>query len=254
MHFDEDHVIEFRGVSKRFQERIVLSDASFRIDRGTITFLVGRSGMGKSVCLKLMVGLLKQDSGEILFDGDSTHAFKEDDWMALRRRLSLIFQNPALLDSMTLLDNLRLPLRAGGLRRSRGEEDILIQGALDQVGLTRDNLHKRPLEVSLGTQRRASIARALVLESECLLFDEPTTGLDPVHTARINNLIGELGRMGKTILVVSHDLHCALAIADRILFLDDGKMVVDTTPERIREERHSLLSDFLKEADARVVQ
>ncbi|MBI1859683.1 MAG: ATP-binding cassette domain-containing protein [Deltaproteobacteria bacterium] len=244
-------MIEFVNVTKRFEAQAVLEKMSLTIEKGEIVFLIGRSGVGKSVSLKCLVGLLKLDAGEIRFDGRSTAELDEKEWMGLRRRCSLIFQNPALIDSMTIYDNLALGIRAMGLAASRSNERGLIEREIAQVGLDLSLLKRYPLELSHSTQKRVSVARALVVGSEALLFDEPTTGLDPINTARINQLIEGLGRAGRTIWVVSHDMHCALAVADRILLLEGAHIAADLTPKTIRSSNHPLIRQFLEEADAR---
>lgn len=246
-------MIVFENVSKAFKSHRVLDSVAFEIPKGKITFLIGRSGQGKSVCLKLITGLLEPDRGRIVFDGTAVTGFSERQWMKIRRRCSLIFQAPALLDSMSVAENLLLGIRAHRVVSSRAMEKALCIEKLAEVGLGESYLNKRPNALSLGTQKRVSIARALVLGSECLLFDEPTTGLDPISTARIHFLIKALGRSGKTVLVVSHDMQCALDAADQIILLDRGKVIARSDAEGIRLLNHPLAVDFLKEANARSI-
>ena len=244
-------MIEFRSVTKRFDGPPVLDQLSLTITKGEIVFLIGRSGVGKSVSLKCLVGLLQPEGGEILFDGRPTSGLDERGWMDLRRRCSLIFQNSALIDSMTVAENLALGLRAHKITNNRREERRLIETEIAEVGLDESILSRYPLELSHSVQKRVSVARALVIGSEALLFDEPTTGLDPIDTARINQLIERLGRAGRTVWVVSHDMQCALATADRIILLETARIAADVTPKTIRLATHPLVQRFLEEADAR---
>ncbi len=246
-------MIEFCLVSKRFDSQVVLDGLSFAVARGEIVFLIGRSGVGKSVCLKSLVGLFPIDSGKIRFGDTWLDALDEPGWLDLRRRCALIFQQSALIDTLSVRENLLLGVRSHRVCSGPVAEKNLLQQKLGEVGLDESCLDSMPQELSAGTQKRVSIARALAIGSEALLFDEPTTGLDPINTSRINALIESLGRAGRTVLVVSHDMQCALSVADRILLIDDAKVAVDTSPRAIRSVNHPLLMQFLEEADARAM-
>ena len=217
-------MIEFKNLIKKFGERTVLKGISFGIQKGEILFILGTSGTGKSVLLKNLVGLMQPDSGEIWIDGEETSRYSEDDYLRIRRKVGMVFQQPALFDSFSVFDNI-----AFGLRRLEKlpEPQIKerVQEALAAVHL--EGIEERfPPQLSYGMQKRVSLARTIALRPQVLLFDEPTTGLDPVTTTAVNNLIQELSRKLKTTsIVVSHDMNCALSIADRIIVLDQGNIV-----------------------------
>ena len=218
-------ILEFKHLTKRFGERTVLKDINFSVEKGEIVFILGQSGTGKSVLLKTLVGLLKPEEGEILLEGKNIAAYSEKQMQEIRKSCGMVFQQPALFDSISIYENL-----AYGLRRHFDfSENIIrekIHKALASVHLLEEILLKKPQQVSYGMQKRISLARTLVLEPEILLFDEPTTGLDPVTTTAVNRLIKEVSVQYKTTsVVVSHDMKCAMEIADRIIFLDKGAVI-----------------------------
>lgn len=240
-------MIEFKEVVKRFGSRTVLNGVSFRADEGEILFVLGTSGTGKSVSLKLIVGLLDADEGEIWVGGQNVTRLTEKQRFEVRKRCGMVFQQPALFDGLNVYENV-----AFGLRRhfDLTEEEIAerVDRGLALVNL-RGALGKLPGEISYGMQKRVSLARTVALEPRALLFDEPTTGLDPVTTTAVNRLIFDLSRTLKTTsVVVSHDMRCALEIADRIVVLDKGAVIEEGTPARIRASRVPLVRDFLAEA------
>jgi phospholipid/cholesterol/gamma-HCH transport system ATP-binding protein len=240
-------MISFKNIVKRFGPRTVLKGISFDVAEGEILFVLGTSGTGKSVLLKNIVGLMRPDEGEIWIDGQEVSRIPEDDYLPVRKKCGMVFQHPALFDSMTIFDNV-----AFGVRR---HEDL----PEDQVGervtrcLQLVNLsgveQKMPGEISYGMQKRVSLARTVAVGPKILLFDEPTTGLDPVTTSAVNQLIKDLSRSLKTTsMVVSHDMRCALEIADRIMVLDQGHIIAQGTPEELKRSEHPLVRDFLDEA------
>ena len=242
-------MISFRGVEKSFGDRPVLRGVSFDANPGEIIFLLGRSGTGKSVLLKSIVGLIRPDAGQILVDGRDVTRLTEPELAEVRRQCGMVFQHPALFDSMNVFENV-----AYGLRRHRADwtaERVTerVKQCLARVQLP-DIEQKMPAEISYGMQKRVSLARTLAVSPRTLLFDEPTTGLDPITTTAINRLILNLSRdLETTSLVVSHDMGCALAIADRILVIDQGRIVANGTAEDLRSSEHPLTRDFLREAD-----
>jgi phospholipid/cholesterol/gamma-HCH transport system ATP-binding protein len=236
--------IRFEHVSKSFGSKIILNDVSFEVRTGEILFILGKSGMGKSVTLKHIIGMLKPDSGRIFVDAAEVSHMDEEGLAAIRRRCGMVFQHPALLDSLNVLENVGFGVRG----RSPEEVQKIVLGKLKLVHLDEELLTRYPPELSYGMQKRVSLARTLAPEPEYLLFDEPTTGLDPITTNAINGLILELSRKLKvTSVVVSHDMHCALAIADRILVLDQGGIRALGTVEEIKMSRDQLVRDFLSE-------
>lgn len=239
-------VIKFNNLVKTFGERTILNNISLEVKRGEIVFILGTSGTGKSVLLKNIVGLLTPDSGEIWIDQDEVSRYNEAQFGPIRKKCGMVFQHPALFDSLTIFENV-----AFGLRRhfhiTEYEIADRVKKCLAMVHL--QGVESRlPAEISYGMQKRVSLARAVALEPQILLFDEPTTGLDPVTTTAINNLIQDLShRLKTTSLVVSHDMACAFAIADRIVVLDKGHIVAQGTPAELKESKVELVQDFISE-------
>lgn len=236
--------IRFENVSKSFGSKVILKNVSFEVQTGEILFILGKSGMGKSVTLKHIIGMLKPDSGKVFVDTAEVSSLDEDGLAAIRKRCGMVFQHPALLDSLTVFENVRFGLKG------RSAQDIrkIVLNKLKLVHLGESLLNRYPPDLSYGMQKRVSLARTLAPEPQYLLFDEPTTGLDPITTNAINALILELSRQLKvTSIVVSHDMHCALAIADRILVLDQGGIRALGTVNEIKNSRDELVRDFLSE-------
>lgn len=244
-------MIEFKNLVKRFGSRTILKGISFKIEEGQIAFILGTSGTGKSVLLKNLVGLLRPDEGEIWVDGREISKLSEQEYLEVRKICGMVFQQPALFDSLSVFENV-----AFGLRKHRIVEEALIpqrvQEALDAVHV-KGVEQKFPQQISYGMQKRVSLARTVALRPKILLFDEPTTGLDPVTTTAINELIQELSHKYKTTsLVVSHDMKCALDIADQIIVLDQGNVVDLGTPDQLKKSQVPLVRDFLEEVLAEV--
>jgi phospholipid/cholesterol/gamma-HCH transport system ATP-binding protein len=239
-------VLKVSHLGKSFGGRAVLKDVSLNLQPGEIIFVLGISGTGKSVLLKLLVGLLKPDSGKIEFHGDEVTSKSEADWSLIRRKIGMVFQQPALFDSLTVFENL-----AFGLRRltnlNEAEIENKVRTFLGLVQIDCD-LQSYPSSLSYGTQKRLSFARTAILEPEVLLFDEPTTGLDPLSTYSINNLILKMSRELKvSSIIVSHDMECALAIADRIIVLDQGAVLWQGPRDQIRQSGKDLINQFLSD-------
>lgn len=231
---------------KRFGTRTVLNGLNLQIREGEIIFILGTSGTGKSVLLKNLVGLLTPDEGEIWIDNEEVSKFSEEQYLPIRKKCGMVFQHPALFDSLSVYENVAFGLR----RHYQLSEEVIREKVTKALRLV--NLQgvekKRPAQISYGMQKRVSLARTVALEPRILLFDEPTTGLDPVTTTAVNQLILDLSRELKTTsLVVSHDMNCALAIADRIVVLDKGSIVALGTPEELKKSEHPLVKDFLAE-------
>jgi phospholipid/cholesterol/gamma-HCH transport system ATP-binding protein len=244
--------IEFREVSKSFGSKKILDRMSFEIPQGEILFILGKSGMGKSVTLKHIVGLLEPDSGSVWIDGDQVIARDAARMAKIRQKCGLVFQHPALLDSLSVYENvafgMRMPYYRERLGREATEQEIRagVLEKLSQVHLGAEVLNKLPTEISYGMQKRVSIARTLAMEPQALLFDEPTTGLDPITTKAVNTLIVELSRkLNVTSVVVSHDMESALEIADRILVLDQARILAWGTPTEIAHSDEELIREFL---------
>ena len=219
-----DKSITFEGVSKAFNGRPILSDVSFSVAPGEVLCILGRSGTGKSVTLKLTIGLLKADSGKVLIQGEDIEPLKEDGLSRVRRKMGYMFQNAALFDSFTLHDNLALPLRRLSKTKDEGKIEAAIKDVLQQVGLEKDG-NKMPVELSGGMLKRAGLARALVLQPEILLADEPNSGLDRITSTEIDDLLLQVKEKRKTTMViVTHDVGGAHRIGDRFAVFDEGKL------------------------------
>ncbi len=239
-------MIRFEDVHKAFGSKKVLNGLNLEIPPGSIFFILGRSGTGKSVALKHLVGLLKADRGKIELDGQEIQSLPEKAFSAIRRKCALVFQLPALIDSRNLFENLSFGIRHESFKR----KFALIEKALIDVkleGLFTDLLDKFPPQLSYGEQKRLALARTLVTNPQHILYDEPTTGLDPITARAIHELIGHVSRkLGKTSIVVSHDMHNALQTADQIVVMDAGRVVDAGSPADIRKSQVALTRDFLE--------
>ena len=237
--------IEFVEVAKAFSGKPVLSGMSLDVRRGEVLFIIGTSGVGKSVTIKHLIGLLQVDAGEIWFDGRRIDQLDERDFPAIRKRIGMVFQNSTLFDSMSLAENVALPLRKHkGMRQKHAVVEA--RRRLEQVYMA-EFADRYPAEMSDGMRKRAAIARTLSLDPEVVLFDEPTTGLDPVNARRIDRLIRELAeKLGVTAVVVSHDLISIFSIADRIAFLYQGRVHALGTPAEIKGSADPIVQQFIR--------
>ena len=217
-----EHYIEFRGVSKAFDDLLVLDDVSFFVGRGETCVILGRSGVGKSVTLKHILGFLKSDSGRVIVAGEDITDWNEDDLREIRRKVTMVFQSGALFDSLTVAENVAFPLEArGDLEAEQIEARVTELLGMLEVAEFADKL---PSELSTGTKRAVAIARALAQDPEAILYDEPTTMVDPLMAAHIGDLILKLKeKFHKTSIVVTHDTHLAKKLADRVVFLHEGR-------------------------------
>ncbi len=247
-------MIEFRNVRKRLGGREILKGISFSNSliflfnsysfKGETIALVGGSGTGKSVTLKHMVGLLKPDSGDIIIDGLSWLETPSSQVSRIRRKFGVLFQSGALLNWMTVEQNVGLPLYEH-TQLGDGEIKERVARALELVGLTGSE-NKYPSEISGGMKKRAGLARAIILEPEILLYDEPTSGLDPVMSRHVDQLIMDLQRkLQVTSVVVTHDLHSAFTIADRIIMLHRGEVVEIAEPQQFAKSQNPLVREFV---------
>ncbi|HEX9236305.1 MAG TPA: ATP-binding cassette domain-containing protein [Actinomycetota bacterium] len=233
-----------RGLTKSFGPQVVLEDVTCDVPKGKITLVLGPSGTGKSVFLKHLMGLLKPDRGEIWIDGKNLPTLSSRELYRIRRKFGVLFQDGALFGSMSVYDNVAFPLRE---HTRKGEREIreIVQDKLTMVGLTGAE-NKLPGEISGGMKKRAGLARALVLDPEIVLFDEPDSGLDPVRTAFLNELILDLNRqLGATFIVVTHDIATARRVADYIGMLYLRNMVQFGTKEEMFESDIAAVRQFL---------
>jgi phospholipid/cholesterol/gamma-HCH transport system ATP-binding protein len=246
--------IELRGVHKAFRGNPVLRGVDLRVLPGETFTILGGSGSGKSVCLKHMIGLLRPDAGQVLVYGRDISRWSEDQLIDVRRELSMIFQSAALFDSLTVYENVAYPLRE---HRDWDEERVAARVAecLEAVGLVGAG-PLMPAELSGGMRKRVGVARGIALEPRAILYDEPTTGLDPANQRRIGELIRELQRrLGVTSVVVTHELELCFSVSDRVGLLKGGRIVQSGTGEEIRRSEHADVRAFLAgEQDALVEQ
>lgn len=237
-------MIVFDDVHKAFGAKRVLEGFSLEIPEGQTTVLMGYSGGGKSVALKLIVGLLEPDAGAVSVDEAVVHHLNDEGLTALRARIGFVFQFAALLDSMTVAENLALGLRRRGL--SPGELDERTAEALDLVGLAGTD-DRYPAELSGGMKKRVGLARAIALRPRYILYDEPTTGLDPVTSAVIDRLIVRTRETyGVTGVVVTHDMRTAYTVGDRLAMLYRGRIRQVGTPEQIRHSHDAVVRQFIE--------
>ena len=214
---------EFRDVCKSFDERLVLDHVSFTVKRGETCVVMGRSGVGKSVSLKHIMGFLKADSGQILIDGEDVTDFKESDFEAVRRKVTMVFQSGALFDSLTVGENMAFPLE-GQPGLTWDDIDEYVDKIAKMLELE-EVFDKLPSELSTGMKRAVAIGRALAQNPEAILFDEPTTMVDPIMAGHMGDLILRLKKaFQKTSIVVTHDTHLAKKLADVVVFLQDGRV------------------------------
>src|SRR6187551_2489941 len=237
-------MISFRAVSKSFGDKQVLREVSFDVNAGEVFFIIGASGVGKSVLIKHLIGLLRPDSGEIWLEGEEVSRFSEARMYPVRRKCAMVFQHSTLFDSMTCAQNVALPLRKHRGMHAR-EADAEARRLLEQVGM-QAFAARFPAELGDGMRKRVAIARALSLEPRYVLFDEPTTSLDPVSARRVDRLIKVLrDRLGVTSIVVSHDLVSIFAIADRIVMLYKGKVKLIGGPRDFQESNDAVIQQFI---------
>jgi phospholipid/cholesterol/gamma-HCH transport system ATP-binding protein len=239
--------IAFEQVEKGFGDRKILDQVSFSVPRGEALCILGRSGTGKSVTLKLMIGLLKADAGKVLVMGEDMSTLEEDGLARVRRKMGYLFQSAALFDSFTLNQNLALPLHRLAPNKTPEEIERAVEETLGEVGLGRDG-NKMPNALSGGMQKRAGLARALVLEPEILLVDEPASGLDRITASEIDDLLIRVKtERHTTMVIVTHDIHGARKIADKFAVLDQGRLLAFGTPQELDSRDDKRLQQFIAE-------
>ncbi len=236
----------FNHVSKAFGAEQVLRDISFEVPAGQALCILGRSGTGKSVTLKLLMSLLKPDEGKIWVEQDEITRLKESGLSKVRRKMGFLFQDAALFDSLTLYENLALPLHRL-TTRSQDEIDFMVDKVLGQVGLAGDK-QKMPAALSGGMRKRAGLARALVLEPKILLADEPSSGLDRITAAEIDELlIRQKTEYQTTVMVVTHDVHGARRVGDRFAVFDKGDLIAFGTAAEVEQSEHETARKLISE-------
>ena len=239
--------IRIEKLSKSFGENHVIRGVDLDINRGEILTLIGKSGVGKSILLKLLINLIEPDSGRILFEGRPLDALPKVERKVFQKKMSYVFQGTALLDSLTVFENVALPLQE---RRGAAREEIRrrVREKLQQLDLV-DIDEKYPSQLSGGMKKRVALARALVTEPEVVLFDEPTTGLDPIRKHAVHRLITDYQKkFGFTAVLVSHEIPDVFYISQRIAMIDEGRIVFAGTPEELRQSANPVVRQFVDAA------
>jgi phospholipid/cholesterol/gamma-HCH transport system ATP-binding protein len=237
-------MVEVRNLTKSFGDNLVLDDISLDVKIGENVVVFGRSGTGKSVLLKCIVKLLIPEAGEIIVDGKSVYSLKEKGLNELRKEIGFLFQGSALYDSMSVKDNLECPLIRNKKEMSAKQREDKIKEVLKAVDLEHA-IDLMPAELSGGMKKRIGLARTIITEPKLILYDEPTTGLDPITVKEISELIKELQKdLNVTSIIVTHDLLCAQIISDRAIVLKDGKIVYDGGLDNLTKSNDKFLKDF----------
>lgn len=241
-----EELIRFERVKKAFGPKVIYSGLDLVIRRGETVTVLGPSGSGKSVMLKMLVGLLEADEGRILFKGDDVVPMSDEQLYAVRRKIAYLFQGAALFDSFSVGENVAYGLREQNWNTMTEEEiSRRVAQSLQMVGLPGIE-EMRPSDLSGGMKKRVGLARTLALQPEVILYDEPTTGLDPINTARINHLIvGIRNALGLTSIVVTHDMGTAFTVSDRLVILGKGRVLMEGTPDDFRRTQDPYVRDFI---------
>ncbi len=236
--------IEFKGIYKSFGKNHVLRGVDLTVESGSVFFVIGQSGAGKSVLVKHLIGLIRPDAGQIFLDDVEVTHLKEKELYPVRKRCAMVFQNSTLFDSMTLQENVALPIRKHkNVSIAEANEMALVK--LRQVGMQR-YAERYPADFGDGMRKKVAIARALTLDPEYVIFDEPTTGIDPISAAMVDKLIRHLSdHMGVTSIVISHDLRSIFGIADRIAMLYQGELVLEGTQEDFKKSPNPIVQQFI---------
>ena len=240
-----DTIIQFQNVAKTFGDNTVYEELNLNIRKGETLTIIGGSGVGKSVCLKMLIGLMKPDKGTIHAFGDNVQELDEKGLVRLRSRIAMLFQGAALFDSMSVEENIKYPL----IEHNWGTPDQMdkrVAEVLEMVDMP--GIQKlKPAELSGGMKKRVGLARSIAIEPEVILYDEPTTGLDPVNVRRINGLILSLQeRLGVTSIVVTHDMDTVFTITDRLALVHERRIAFVGTPQEAQSHEMRYLTEFIK--------
>ncbi|WP_395052956.1 ABC transporter ATP-binding protein [Flavobacterium sp.] len=239
-------IIDIKNLKKSFGNLSVLNDVSLQLNKQENLVVLGKSGSGKSVLIKCISQLLKADNGTINVLGKEVNTIKSDELDEIRKKIGFLFQSGALYDSMTVKENLEFPLKRIKKELSNSEIDAKVNEALANVGLE-DVLYKMPSELSGGMRKRISLARTIIVDPEIMLYDEPTTGLDPVTALEISELINDIQKKYKTAsIIITHDMECVRTVADRIVMLKDGSVYKEGNLKEFENSTDEYISSFFK--------
>lgn len=240
----DELILELKNIRKKFKDKVVHDGLSFGLRRGEILSLFGGSGTGKSVCLRSIIGLERPDAGEILFQGQDISKLTENQLIDVRKRIAYVFQNGALFDSMSVQDNIAYSL----IEHTNLSDEQIRAKISDMLSLVsmQGSENLLPASLSGGMQKRVGLARAIILEPEIILYDEPTAGLDPVNTKNLLEIMGKLRKMGRSGIFVTHDIPAALEVSDRIAILYNRKIHVIDTVENIKKSDDPVVKAFIE--------
>lgn len=244
MNSQKKHLIQIKHMTKSFGSLNVLKDINLAIYPGEITAIIGKSGEGKSVLLKHIIGLLQPDSGDIIFEGKNLDSYSKSEYAALKNKFSYMFQDSALFDSMTVYENIALPL-VENHKLSKTEIEKKVKKRMQQLDIEGTD-EQYPGQLSGGMKKRVALARALITDPEIVLFDEPTTGLDPIRKKSVHKMISEYQqKFGFTGIVVSHEIPDIFSIAQRVVLLNEGEIVFQDSPEKLSDITDPVILDFI---------
>jgi phospholipid/cholesterol/gamma-HCH transport system ATP-binding protein len=240
-------VVDIDHISKSFGTKEVLKDINLQLKRGENVVVLGKSGQGKSVTIQCIVGLLTPDSGTVKVFGDDVAQMNDEQLKELRTKVGFLFQSGALYDSMTVRDNLEFPLTRILKITDQAELDKRVEEALDGVGLS-DAIDKLPSDLSGGMRKRAGLARTMIVRPEIMLYDEPTTGLDPITSREISELILDMQKKYKTsAIIITHDMECAKITADRVVIMNEGTYIAEGSFDELKKSDDELVRSFFNE-------
>jgi phospholipid/cholesterol/gamma-HCH transport system ATP-binding protein len=240
-------VIDIQHLKKSFGSKDVLRDINLTVHRGENVVVLGKSGQGKSVTIQCIVGMLTPDKGTLKVFGEEVSGLDERELKALRIKIGFLFQSGALYDSMTVRENMEFPLTRVLKIKDRQEVDQRVEEVLESVGLA-DAADKMPSDLSGGMRKRAGLARTLIVHPEIMLYDEPTTGLDPITSREISELILSMQQKYKTTsIIITHDMECARITADRVVIMNDGEYIEEGTFESLQKSKNEIVKSFFKD-------
>jgi phospholipid/cholesterol/gamma-HCH transport system ATP-binding protein len=243
----KETVIAINGLKKSFGEKDVLKDITLDVYRGENVVVLGRSGTGKSVTIECIVGLLKPDGGSLKVFGDEVADMSDKELKELRIKVGFLFQSGALYDSMTVRENMEFPLTRVLKLKDQAEIDQRVEEVLDSVGLL-EAIDKMPSDLSGGMRKRAGLARTLIVRPEIMLYDEPTTGLDPITSREISKLVMDMQEKYKTTsIIITHDMECARITADRVVVMDDGKYIAEGSFDELHKSNNKIVASYFKD-------